>query len=176
MISGSTQALQYDRSALAAGELWRVMSCHWAHFTGELLLWDLLAFAFLGVGCERRSRLGFLLAVFASSLLIPVAAWLFMPWMTVYCGLSGVASALFGLLGALMFLEARAARDSRQAFLVVGLTVLFAMKTLYEAMSGDAIFVSDMGTRIVPVPLAHAVGFVVGALAGWTVDRRATVS
>ena len=176
MISGSTQALQYDRAALLFGELWRVISCHWAHFTSDLLVWDLLAFACLGIACERRCRTGFLLAVLISSLLIPVATWLFMPWLTVYCGLSGIASAMFGLLGAMMFIEGRAAHDSRQVGVVVALTALFAAKTVYEAVSGDAIFVSDMGTQVVPVPLAHVVGLVAGASVGWAVDRRTAVS
>lgn len=175
-VSGSTQALQYDRTALLAGELWRVVSCHWAHFTSDLLVWDLLAFACLGVACERRSRKGFLLAMLISSLLIPIATWLLMPWLTVYCGLSGIASALFGLLGAMVLLEGRAAHDSRQVLLVFALTALFAVKTVYEAVDGNALFVSDMGTQVVPVPLAHVVGFVVGAAVGWTVDRRGTVS
>ena len=36
--------LQYERPALAAGELWRLLTCHFTHWSAEHLAWDALVF------------------------------------------------------------------------------------------------------------------------------------
>ena len=35
---------QYDRAAIAAGELWRILSGHWTHVSADHLFWNVLAF------------------------------------------------------------------------------------------------------------------------------------
>ncbi|HKR62121.1 MAG TPA: hypothetical protein VJZ00_00205, partial [Thermoanaerobaculia bacterium] len=36
------------------GAAWRVLTCHFTHFSYEQLAWDAAAFLLLGLACERR--------------------------------------------------------------------------------------------------------------------------
>jgi len=44
---GLAAHLQYDRAAIAAGEVWRLASGHWTHYSLDHVVWDALAFATL---------------------------------------------------------------------------------------------------------------------------------
>jgi hypothetical protein len=46
------EALQFDRTSLAAGEVWRLATEHVTHWNAEHLQWDLLMFIVLGGACE----------------------------------------------------------------------------------------------------------------------------
>jgi len=58
-VPGVPALLQLDRAALGAGELWRILTCHWAHWSLDHLVWDVLAFGVLGLlairHCPRRT-------------------------------------------------------------------------------------------------------------------------
>ena len=41
LLPSAATGLQYDRAALAAGQGWRIFTCHWTHFSLDHLLWDL---------------------------------------------------------------------------------------------------------------------------------------
>ena len=41
--------LQYDRTAILQGEIWRLITGHWTHFPGDHLLWCVLVFAVMGI-------------------------------------------------------------------------------------------------------------------------------
>ncbi|GMU24687.1 MAG: hypothetical protein AMXMBFR13_47600 [Phycisphaerae bacterium] len=71
----ATAALQYERTGLAAGELWRIVSCHLTHFSLEHLFWDVIMFAAVGALCERRSPRRFLACLAGAGVVIPAAAW-----------------------------------------------------------------------------------------------------
>jgi len=164
LVPGLNALLEYDRGALPGWELWRLLSCHFTHFTADVLLWDILAFVVLGAICEQRSRGRFLACVIASALLIPAALYVFAPSLTVYRGLSGIDSALFGLLAVILLRESIRSREPGRIALVVLFVVLFLAKTCCEAAFGSTVFVSNGGQSVVPVPLAHAVGAAVGVL------------
>jgi membrane associated rhomboid family serine protease len=51
---GAGELLEYSRPALAQGEIWRLVSCHWTHWSGEHLLWDVVAFGVLAALCEKQ--------------------------------------------------------------------------------------------------------------------------
>jgi hypothetical protein len=46
--------LQFDRAALASGQVWRILTCHWTHWSADHLLWDAVAFAVLAWACVSR--------------------------------------------------------------------------------------------------------------------------
>ncbi len=98
LVPGADELLEYRREAIIAGQVWRILSGHWAHFTLNHLSWDLLAFLVLGSACEQFSRRRFVLAVFGSAITVAAVSWFLLPGMTAYRGLSGIGSALFGLL------------------------------------------------------------------------------
>jgi len=158
----ATELLAFDRGRIADGEWWRVVTCHWTHWTLDHLLWDLFAFTILIPLCWRAGpvRLGWTLVL--SSLLIPLAVGFALPAMTEYRGLSGLDSALFVLLASQLLRGAIADRD-RGAILLLGLPfVAFAIKIGFEWTTGQTVFVDSGG--FVPVPLAHVVGGACGAL------------
>jgi rhomboid family GlyGly-CTERM serine protease len=160
----ATSALQYDRSALAAGELWRIVSCHLTHFSLEHLFWDVLMFAVIGTLCERRSSRRFLACLAGAAVVIPAAVWLLQPGLEIYRGLSGLDSALFVLLGVQFLREQAAARHRTGVAAAVLLLLAFGAKITFESVTGAAVFVAD--DAMVPVPLAHVAGGSIGLVFG----------
>src|SRR6266545_4224356 len=79
---GAAERLEYDRARLAAGEVWRLLTCHFTHWTPWHLLWDLLAVAVLAIGCAPFGprRLGATIA--AAAIAVPAAVWVGLPSMT----------------------------------------------------------------------------------------------
>jgi rhomboid family GlyGly-CTERM serine protease len=142
LVDGSILELQ------RGGDAWRILTCHFTHFTYEQLAWDALAFTFLGVACERRNRGAYHATLLASIVLIPLAVLAFDPRIDTYRGLSGIDSALFAMLVV----------SRRNVFL----GVLFAGKIAFEFFTGGGVFVDD----IVVVPVAHVAGAVAGAAFG----------
>lgn len=161
---GAAGWLEYDRGRIAAGEVWRVVTCHWTHWSADHLLWDLGAFVVLTALCWRLGRARTLAAIAAAALLIPLALWLVTPDLARYRGLSGLDSALFVLLAAGLLRREAVAGRRRTVKLAAGLLAVFAAKVLFEAATGTTLFV-DASAAFVPVPLAHLVGGVCGAAA-----------
>jgi rhomboid family GlyGly-CTERM serine protease len=161
-------ALEYRRG----GEVWRILTGHWTHFTLRHMLFDVLPFIGVGIACERKGRGRFLLCVLLSALTIPLAIFLFQPAITVYRGLSGIDSAFFGLLAGLLLREG--IRDQKRGIVafVLSFLILFGAKIVYECLSSGAIFASDMGEGVVVVPLAHGVGFLIGTAMAWLEFRH----
>jgi rhomboid family GlyGly-CTERM serine protease len=161
---GGAEWFQWDRSR--PDELWRWVTAHWTHWSADHLCWDVIAFLLLGAACEMRDRRRFLVTILLSALLITPAVWLFNPSIEAYRGLSGIDSALFGLLAASMAREQISAKlwgaVATLALLIAG----FVAKIGFETHSGTAMFVNSAEADFVPVPLAHVIGFVVGLIAG----------
>lgn len=160
-----TERLAYARGAVAAGEVWRLLTGHFTHWTAEHLLWDLLVFAVLGVLWERTAgprSLGVL--VFGSALLISAAVWTAMPEVVLYRGLSGVDCALVTATAVFLL---RGALHRREWGLSVAFAAVLAgyfLKVVYES-SGGTVFVEAGG--FAAVPMAHLVGGAFGALLGY---------
>lgn len=159
---GAAGLLELDRSRLAAGELWRLVTCHFAHWTPEHLLWDLATTAALAIACAPLGlrRIGATLGTAAVA--VPLAVWLGLPWMERYRGLSGLASALFALLAVSTLRTARA--DGRLGLALAAGAALagFAAKLVWELATASPAFVGP-GAGFVAVPLAHVVGAACGA-------------
>ena len=182
LIPALSEALQYDRQAVLRGELWRIVTCHWTHWSLDHLLWDLAVFVGLGAACEQMNASRYLVCLSATAILIPLAVVILLPDMETYRGLSGLDSALFVLLAAPILAEKLKERSWGWVTLGVGFFVGFLLKTAYELATGAAVFVSSP-TDIASVPLAHAVGAAVGILMvldggglGTTPRRRAGIA
>jgi rhomboid family GlyGly-CTERM serine protease len=147
LVDGSLLELQRGGSA------WRIVTCHFTHFSYEQLAWDALTFFTLGWACERRNRSSFHATLLASVVIIPLAVLLFDPRIATYRGLSGIDSALFALL------VISAARTSR---IGVALAIAFACKVVFELTTGATVFVTNMGEGVEPVPIAHVAGALIG--------------
>lgn len=138
------------------GAPWRILTCHLTHWTHAQLAWDALAFAALGFVTERCDRRAFLAAIVVAMIAVPFAVSLFSPEVVAYRGLSGLASAVFALL----LIQAR--REPLTAVFALA----FVAKLAYEATTGGALFASELGAGVVPLPVAHLAGAVAGAVCG----------
>ncbi len=168
LLPTSTVRLQYDRLAITAGESWRFLSGHWTHFSLDHLVLDVLMFAVLGTLCEAITRARFYLCLFGSAVLIPAAIWLMLPQLETYRGLSGIDSALYVLLVVTLLKHQLAERDTVSMGLAATALLGFIAKVGYEVVTGSTFFLDSSGANMVPIPLAHAVGAVVGLLSGLT--------
>ena len=158
--------LEYDRTAIAAGEIWRLFSGHWVHYGFDHFFWDVLAFGFLAAACERRSRSRLLVCVTASAPAISLLLWFGLPGMSAYRGLSGIDSALVVLLFMELWSEAGRSGQPKQIVIPAACLMAFVCKVSYELATGDTIFVKSLGSGMVGVPLAHVAGAAVGFLVG----------
>jgi rhomboid family GlyGly-CTERM serine protease len=156
--------LQYDRAAIASGQLWRLASGHIVHLGWPHLLLNLagLLLVWLLVGAELSlgQWLQALLIVFAGT---SAGLWLFDADLEWYVGLSGVLHGMLaaGLAGAVL-------RGSVEAMLI-GAAV--GAKLAYEQISGP-LPGSEQAAGGAVVVNAHLYGFVAGGLAGLLMKRK----
>jgi rhomboid family GlyGly-CTERM serine protease len=155
-------ALQFERTALDAGEWWRLFTAHVTHFGSNHFIWDAAVFLAFGTVCEFASRWRTALTLGVASIAISFAVWLWQPQFAIYRGLSGLDSALFGMFAADLLRR----KDPISRILGVVGTFAVVTKCMFESATGSTAFAS--GDGYVPVPLAHVVGFLTGFVMGWT--------
>lgn len=161
-VDGSQLELTRDLS-----EPWRIVTCHFTHWSYEQLAWDAIAFAILGIASTHHNPRAFHATLLASTFLIPIAVLTFAPNVSTYRGLSGIDSALFALLLV----------QSRKSKLAIACAIGFAAKIAFESMTGGAVFASNMGADVVSVPVAHIAGALIGAtIASYTARTCAPLS
>jgi len=83
--------LVFDRDAVMQGEVWRLFSSYFVHFTNIQLVYNLLVFGIAGWIVEKKSQLHFSLLYLSMALVIGVTLFVLKPAMTYYGGLSGLA-------------------------------------------------------------------------------------
>jgi len=162
-----SQWFEYDRTAVASGQLWRIVTCQLTHCSWDHLFWDAAALTVIGWVLERDHRRAMLVCVGLAAVLIPLAVHLCLPEIATYRGLSGIDSALFILLAVALLRESRADGDRLWTVACTLLLAAFAAKTAYELVTGSTLFVNAEQSAMLPVPLAHVVGALLGAACGW---------
>lgn len=154
---------QYDRSAVLRGEVWRLVTGHFSHWSPSHLGFDLFAFVVLGAICERGDRRLFATVMMATTLAVSLFLLAFRADVETYRGLSAIDSALWML--AVFDLGGRRPR------LAVTLSLLFLAKVMIESKSG-ALFVDGMTL----LPVVHLIGAAVGfIMAAWRVSPFANM-
>ncbi len=166
LIPGLGSLAEFDRHR--PFEVWRLGTCHFAHFDGKHLGYDLAMLVLLAAILERRDRRGLVWCLLAAGVAIPLAIAAWQPSLTIYRGASGIDSALFAML-ITTTLHGAWRTGQRGAFAAGTLIAMgFLGKTGYEVVTGAAVFAdSDL---FEPVPLAHLVGALIGMVLG--VARR----
>ena len=88
---GATQALRYERAALARGEWWRVLGAHLVHFDLRHLLLNLAGLALLWwlYASDARAR-DWLVVLLVSALTVSAGLWFLDPGVAWYLGASGM--------------------------------------------------------------------------------------
>ncbi len=153
----SQGALIYDRAALAQGELWRLWTGHWVHFSSAHLGWNLLVLLVAGTRLEQL-RPGWLVhyTLLAAPLISLGLLW-FAPDMQTYGGLSGLATGVVVLLA----LAHLAGRQADRPW-CIGLLALVAAKTGLDAIHGATLFSGLDAGMFHSSALSHALGIGLG--------------
>jgi rhomboid family GlyGly-CTERM serine protease len=154
--------LLYDRPALVHHELWRLLTCHWVHLSWDHLFWSAMTFLGLGSLCELMDKKKYYTTLAVAAVWIPAAIWWGMPDLMVYGGLSGLDCAVYALLMVLLIKREIRSRNRHWVACYCLLLVGLIAKITYETITGLTIFVGNNHSGMVPVPLAHLVGGVVG--------------
>lgn len=162
-----SSVLELERPAVLSGQIWRLLTGHWTHWSGGHLAWDLLAFAIPGAMVERRGRRAFAACVGAAAAVVS-AAVLMQTGLASYRGLSGIDAALYGWLWVVLLHESRRDGQRGRAALIAAMGAGFVAKILFEMATGSTFFVEGV-SGVVAVPLAH----LAGAAAGVALGRRA---
>lgn len=155
--------LEFDRSAITTGEVWRLMTGNLVHWSVEHACLDVGAFAVVGWMFERRLRGTYAPLLIACALCVGLALWLGEPQLERYRGFSGVNSAQFA---AVIVVElATAWRTPKRWLWVVPAAAIFLVKIVSECATGSMFFGTEsLGNIGMPIPTAHAAGAVSGAL------------
>jgi rhomboid family GlyGly-CTERM serine protease len=146
-------ALLYDRDAILRGELWRLWTGHWVHFSASHLGWNLAVLLVAGnlleavrPGLLRRYTL-------LAAPLIGAAFLIFAPAMHTYGGLSGLATGGVALLAFARITDEPGER--RRWLAVLG---LLGAKILLEAGRPVPLFTAFATADIRPSAWAHVLG------------------
>lgn len=168
------EAWEYDREAILNGEWGRLLTGHLTHWNFDHLFWDAVTFLLLGVACMWRSVGRTVATLLGSAAAISASLLLFQPEMATYRGLSGLDSALFTLLAAMIWRESQ--RDGRWKLGAVAITAgaAFLAKAAYESAMGTTLFVDSSAAGFIPLASAHLIGGAVGAIVG--LGGRATLA
>ncbi len=166
LLPGVAELLIYDRLAVLDGELWRLVTGHLVHYSPWHLALNLLAAALAGGIIELRGYRGFPLLLVASALAISLSVLILLPEIAFYGGLSGLVSAEIVFLCCLGTSE----RGAWRLFCLLALAV-FGGKIAWEVFSGSSLSTAMPGQTFIPLPMAHAVGALVGLLGACGVKR-----
>jgi rhomboid family GlyGly-CTERM serine protease len=158
-------ALAFDRTGLAAGELWRLVSAHFVHLgvshlllnaAGLLLVWYLVSSSF--------SSSQWLLVTLLVVAGVDAGLWFLEPQLIWYVGLSGL---LHGLLAAGIV---AGFRPGRIDLLVLGLLVV--AKLIYEQLVGP-LPGSEQSSGGAVIVASHLYGAIAGVIAAVLIMIRA---
>lgn len=158
MLPSAPALLLYDRTAISHGELWRLLTGHWVHFSPAHLMSDtiawILALICLPTGCGRRLALAVVLAVG----LIPLTLWFAEPDLVRYAGLSGMGMTAWAFVAMDGWMNGSMPRGAG-----VLISVALLLKMALEATWGSFAWMAPV-PDIEPATLAHAVGAVCGTM------------
>lgn len=146
-------ALLYDRDAIRHGELWRLWTGHWVHFSASHLTWNLLVLLVTGAGLEKLQPGWLLRYTLIAAPLISLSFLVLAPGMEAYGGFSGLA---IGAVTLLAITQLALATGERTRWLAV--LLLVAVKIVLEAGQDQALFSQFPTAAIHSSALAHAAG------------------
>ena len=153
--AGWSDALEYRRSAVLHGQVWRLITGSLVHLGWIHLLRDLLGlFLIWGLFAQLLDERSWLWLMLASSAAVGIGLLAFNPTITWYVGISGV---LFGMFCAGASLEIRQ-RPVYASALLLGMTAVIAWTLHAGALPGE---MTDLGGKV--VPQAHLYGAIGGA-------------
>lgn len=168
-LAGETgrSALRYDRAAIEAGEIWRLLTGHLVHLGPSHLAMNVLALAILAAVLPALATWRqWLLAGVLSTLSIDIGLFVFNPSVAWYVGLSGMLHG-FWAAGVLLALQQRRME-------ALPLAALLLIKLGYEWIAGPIPLSGEVaaGPVVTQAHLWGAAGGALFALSSIAVRRR----
>jgi len=160
-----TEALEYHRDSVIAGELWRLVTGQLVHWSTAMLVADLGVLLLAGLLLARRSPRLLLVCLPLSVGAVAAAVHFLSPELIRYRGSSGIATALVIACALDLAGTPGAPRRAAIAALVVG-----AAKLAYELATGTSLSSGTLPPGVRVAPVAHVAGVASGAVA-WLVAR-----
>jgi rhomboid family GlyGly-CTERM serine protease len=154
-----SELLVYDRQAILNGQMWRLLTAPFVHFSASHLFWDTLLFGAAGFAIAYHRYRG-LWMVCAFSTVIPSLLFLVtLPHLERYGGLSGLATGAVAY-----FCLCRALRTKEKRMIWLFILVGTGIKIMAETVTGFPLFVEIDGIPFRVLPSAHIIGYL-GAFA-----------
>lgn len=169
---GASEALQWNRDATGLETLLGGLTGHLSHWSQDHLTWDLLVFFAFSLACLRLAPWRYLPCIALAAFLIPLEIRFFQPQFESYRGLSGIDSALFGLIIATLCLHGR----PWSRWMALSAAIAFGLKTMSELIGDGPIFVSTAAGEFTPAVSAHVVGVLSGITVGLVPPLRSALS
>ncbi len=168
LIPGWAQLFVFDRAAIASGEVWRLATGNWVHFSGAHLLYDVTALGVAGWIIETRGYRHLVALCLASALAIGIVVFFAEPEIRFYAGLSGVAiSAIF------YFLLHGLIERPPWRWMCLGVLIVMLGKIGIELVVGQSIILGSYERSFALVPSSHVTGALIGMLSFlWTRTSR----
>ena len=156
--------LVYDRQAILNGELWRLLTAPFVHFSASHIFWDLLVFGAACFAIETESYRGFWLVCILSAIIPSLIYLLTLPELERYGGLSGLATG-----AAVYFCLCKVLHTRKNRIIWLFILVIMALKIVVETAIDAPLFVRTGSIPFRMLPSVHIFGYL-GALATiiWT--------
>jgi rhomboid family GlyGly-CTERM serine protease len=151
--------LVYDRQAILSGELWRLLTAPFVHFSPSHIFWDVLVFGAAGFAIEAAGYRGFWLICTFATIIPSLVFLLTSPELEFYGGLSGLA------IGAVAyFCLCNVLKRKKNRVIWVFILVGMGAKIVAETAMGFPLFVQTGSIAFRLLPSVHIIGYL-GAFA-----------
>ena len=151
--------LQFDRSAIAAGQAWRLVTGNFVHYDWHHLAANLGTFAALCWMASWRAR-GTLTVVVLSAVAVGAGVHCLADGIATYRGVSGVDCAILAWLLLTMAMQDRGRR--RAAWIAV--LLLVTARFTIELATGHVLLPTSAPPGVAVVGITHVIGLATGAL------------
>jgi rhomboid family GlyGly-CTERM serine protease len=156
--------LIYDRSAILSGQIWRMFTGHWVHFSTSHLVYDSVALGIAGWMIETQKLRNFGWLCLLAPWFISSALLVFEPQMQWFGGLSALATT------AVAYLALCGLHDSADwRWVCLALLLGIVGKIAFEITTGRMMFVSGANNSITVCTSSHVAGVLIALVFyGWT--------
>lgn len=167
LFTSAQTALQFDRAGIAAGQVWRLLTGNFVHYSWWHLGANLGVFAILAWIAAGRST-GTAGVVVLSAAAVGAGVYCGADGITTYRGVSGVDCALL----AWVLVSMAAQEGGGWAGGYIGVLLLAVAKAAYETITGQVLLPTSAPTGVEVVNITHLIGLALGTLVAVVSRRR----